>query len=75
MLDKEDMKLNTEMKLHSEEKARGLKEIEELDANIKIIVNKKMYGKEEAKETMNILQNQIEARDEAIDFEGVRLKE
>ncbi|CAO3699427.1 unnamed protein product [Rhizopus stolonifer] len=75
MLDKEDMKLNTEMKLHSEEKARGLKEIEELDANIKIIVNKKMYGKEEANETMNILQNQIEARDEAIDFEGVKLKE
>ncbi|KAI9283222.1 hypothetical protein BY458DRAFT_486070 [Sporodiniella umbellata] len=53
-LDAEDMKLSREMKLHEEEKGRGLKEIDELEKEIMIISDKRIHGSEESQEIMRI---------------------
>ncbi|KAG1251153.1 hypothetical protein G6F68_012425 [Rhizopus microsporus] len=74
-LDEEDMKANLEMKVHLDEKARGQKEIEELERNIAIINNRKLFGKEEAQQVLDVLQNQLETRDQAVDREQAKLKQ
>ncbi|KAG1146910.1 hypothetical protein G6F37_004432 [Rhizopus arrhizus] len=74
-LDEEDMKANLEMKVHLDEKSRGQKEIEELERNIAIIKNRKLFGKEEAQQVLDVLQNQLETRDQAVDQEQAKLKQ
>lgn len=69
------MKANLEMKVHLDEKSRGQKEIEELERNIAIINNRKLFGKEEAQQVLEVLQNQLENRDQAVDQEQAKLKQ
>ncbi|CEJ02900.1 hypothetical protein RMCBS344292_16892 [Rhizopus microsporus] len=73
-LDKEDARINIEIERHSQEKSKGLKELEELERNIAFVASRQLNGKQEAEELLNILQSSIEARDQAIDNEKARLR-
>ncbi|CEI97472.1 hypothetical protein RMCBS344292_11604 [Rhizopus microsporus] len=74
-LDKEDARINIEIERHSQEKSKGLKELEELERNIAFVASRQLNGKQEAEELLNILQSSIERRDQAIDNERARLRQ